>query len=168
MRDPALKPYVFKQHRGGVIAISGTALEKMRKYVQRSSRATEAGGVLLGRFLLGSLDVIVDDVTTPMRVDKRTRYSLWRSEKHQQSIDKAWDESEGTCVYLGEWHTHPELVPSYSNVDEANWSMLLSESSIVSPKLFFVIVGIEEICCWQGQRQKATRPIGNFKKLRRV
>lgn len=163
-----MKPIVFKRSRKGVLVISGNALQKMLAYIQCKPHATEAGGVLLGRFILNCPDIIIDDVTTPLKGDKRSRTSLWRSETHQRLIDQAWHESEGTKVYLGEWHTHPEIIPTYSSVDERNWQALLNNTGIVSPVLYFIIVGIEDICIWQGSRKTRRRQKAILKRLRRV
>jgi integrative and conjugative element protein (TIGR02256 family) len=64
-------------------------------------------------------------------------------------IDQAWHISSGTCTYLGEWHTHPEPIPTPSVVDRSDWRRRLMTDQTTKP-LFFVIVGMEQTRVWQG------------------
>ncbi len=59
----------FRNIRGGVLKIGEDALLQMRSYVQDDRRKPEAGGILLGRFVIGTADVVIDQVTVPMPGD---------------------------------------------------------------------------------------------------
>ena len=48
--------------------------------------------------------------------------------------------SAGTIGYVGEWHTHPEPVPSPSGQDCANWRNLVRQTK---HPLAFVILGTD-------------------------
>ncbi len=72
----------------------------------------EAGGVLLGRHLLDTEDVVVDEVTTPQKSDRRSRFSFFRSKRHNVIAQDRWSEDASTLAYLGSWHTHPERDPN--------------------------------------------------------
>src|SRR5262249_32155874 len=118
----------------GQFEISAGAIKAMIEYRQIDSESKEAGGVLLGRHILGTEDIIVDFVTVPLIGDRRKRYSFFRSRKaHQQAIDHAWEENKGTCVYLGEWHTHPEPLPTPSSDDWQEWRRKLYQDQFVEP-----------------------------------
>jgi integrative and conjugative element protein (TIGR02256 family) len=139
---------VFYRPNGGRLKVPATVLKLMQSYAQHSSSATEAGGVLLGRYIVGTNDVVVDAVTEPMSGDKRTRSSFYRAKaRHQAIIDAAWEESEHTCTYLGEWHTHPESSPTPSGVDTRGWCRRLREDQY-DEELFFLIVGTVEVRMW--------------------
>ncbi len=143
-------PLVFRQSHKGRIKIAASALSVMLSFVQNDSEKTEAGGILLGRHIRGTDDVVVDHVTVPMPGDRRSRFSFFRAEKqHQRVIDDCWKATQGTCTYLGEWHTHPEPVPSASRTDLNNWRRKLMHDHFFC-FLFFAIVGTEEVCVWQG------------------
>src|SRR5215510_5960297 len=80
----------------------------------------------------------------------RTRFHR-AQRRHQAAIDAAWATSEGTCTYLGEWHTHPEPIPTPSPVDWADWRRRLLHDHYTEP-LFFIIVGTTATRAWEGRR----------------
>ncbi|WP_204103268.1 MULTISPECIES: Mov34/MPN/PAD-1 family protein [Spirulina sp. CCY15215] len=136
---------------GGKLEISLPALSQMLKFRQNRCWKSEAGGVLMGRYIRESLDVVIDDVTIPMRGDRRKRFNFFRDrDRHQRAINQAWQESDGTTHYLGEWHTHPEKVPIPSPSDRANWNRHLQQDIFSGDTLFFIIVGTESIGIWEG------------------
>ena len=145
---------VFEDSLSNKIKIGPSALSGMAGFVQNDSAKREAGGVLLGRFLIGNNDVIVDHITVPMIGDKRSRFGYFRSkDAHQKRISETWASSQGTCNYLGEWHTHPEVDPHPSIHDIDNWKNKLNHDQYDSDFLFFVIVGTEQISAWKGYRR---------------
>jgi integrative and conjugative element protein (TIGR02256 family) len=134
---------------GGRFHFGAEALGIVLAYIQDEPEKLEAGGVLLGRHLLASNDVVVDAVTVPQPGDRLSRHRFFRSRQtHQTLIDRAWRESGGTCTYLGEWHTHPEPVPSSSPTDRSDWDRKLRIDR-VSFSIYFVIVGTTEIKVWE-------------------
>lgn len=136
----------------------------MLHHIQDSKSKPEAGGVLLGRRILDTSDVIIDEVTSPTPEDRRTFFSFFRSRKpHQRRIDQAWHESNGTSNYLGEWHTHPEDSPAPSQRDRRSWRKALKETIFEGDELFFVIVGSTSLCVWEGA--KFSRKIVRLAKL---
>ncbi len=150
-RKLSVEPLTFARLGQGQFQIAPEALVTMLGYVQDEPYKPEAGGVLLGRHIIGTEDIIVDQVTTPSPSDRRSRLRFFRVRRwHQQAIDRAWRESGGTCTYLGEWHTHPERTPFPSVVDRLNWGRKLLVDRY-SGTLFFVIVGIETIRVWEGR-----------------
>jgi integrative and conjugative element protein (TIGR02256 family) len=148
-----LTPLVYRRRDGSAVKLSEEALLKMFVFRQIGPNDTEAGGVLLGRFIIGSRDVVVDDVTVPMPGDARRRFEFRRSKrKHQAIIDRCWRTSGGTCLYLGEWHTHPEPSPSPSPIDLSDWLRRLREDRFDAGGLFFFIVGTVEVGGWEAVR----------------
>jgi integrative and conjugative element protein (TIGR02256 family) len=142
----------FERSKGGVFRMSSEVIRELRPYVQDANLKPEAGGLLLGRHIRDSLDIVADALTTPLSGDRRTRFGFVRQgPRHQEFLDRAWRDSGGTCTYLGEWHTHPEPVPQPSSVDLANWRRKLG-SDRFTDVLFFVIVGISEIRAWEGRQ----------------
>ncbi|MEM6719180.1 MAG: Mov34/MPN/PAD-1 family protein [Bacteroidota bacterium] len=126
----------------------------MKSFIQDTSQKTEAGGVLLGRFIIDSKNIVIDKVTVPMIGDERSRHKFIRGEKmHQRVITNAWKKSIGTCNYLGEWHTHPQEYPTPSSQDIKNWKEILSTRTFSSQYLYFIIIGTKEIRIWEGSKR---------------
>lgn len=147
---------IFSRATRGCFVISEQALASIEKYRQQSETAREAGGVLLGRLIVNAPDIVVDDVTEPSSSDRRGRFFFSRSAvPTQRAIDDAWQNSNGTRNYLGEWHTHPELDPSPSPTDFENWQRLSRRARYEQDSLFFVIAGMTEIRAWEIERQRS-------------
>lgn len=145
---------IFSHSRSGAFKIGPDALATMRSYEQHAPDALEAGGLLMGRYLRGGYDIVVDEVTVPQPGDERSRFGFYRyAEGHQPLIDAAWESSGGTCCFLGDWHTHAEPNPTPSPVDVDNWRRMLREDVMDDEACFFVIVGLREIRVWEGNRR---------------
>lgn len=139
----------FRRH-GARLKIDARALKIMKRYVQDQHEKPEAGGVLLGRYILDSADIVIDYATEPMKGDRRSRCRFFRAQRpHQSLIDRAWQDSGGTCAYLGEWHTHPEAVPIPSSLDKSDWRRKILTDQF-SGSILFLIVGIKKIRVWEG------------------
>lgn len=152
----------FDDALGIRVKIGRQALRGMLGHTQHEPGALEAGGVLLGRELLVTGDLVVDAITAPMPGDVRTSTSFFRAApRHQRRILDAWRASGGTCGYLGEWHTHPEARPIPSRVDRDDWSRRLAEDVVGARLSLFVIVGTRFLGAWIGDRQsRAMRLLG--------
>lgn len=149
-----MNEYIFKMTNGGHLKIDAHCIRTMRPYIQDESDMPEAGGVLLGRFIRQSKNIVIDKVSVPMSGDKRTRMTFKRlSPMHQQFIDKEWKQSKGTCNYLGEWHTHPEEDPRPSGVDTQDWKRKLKTDTFSSRFLYFIIAGTQQVRIWEGDRR---------------
>ena len=147
-----ITPLIFRQADGKRIKLTAEVVARLQQYAQHDPNAAEAGGVLLGRYLCDSDDVVVDDITEPLPGDKRGRYFFHRAQKaHQQAVELAWRVSNGTRTYLGEWHTHPEARPTPSCVDVCDWRRKLWQDQYFD-RLFFFIVGTQEVRGWGGSR----------------
>ena len=146
--------FIFQIENKGRVKISPEVIEKTFKYVQDSDEKLEGGGVLLGRFLVNSKNIIVDKVTEPMAGDIRKRNFFKRGEEtHQKIINEEWEISNGRCNYLGEWHTHAEKYPTPSNIDLIEWKKKLHNDVFSSRYLYFIILGINELRVWEGDRR---------------
>lgn len=145
---------LFRKPDGSILKLDGRTVARLRRYAQRASGDPEAGGVLLGRHLRNSTDIVVDVVSEPAEDDRRTRFAFFRSKHaHQAIIDKRWFDSRGTCVYLGEWHTHPEPDPTPSRTDLAQWRRHLRSDDVDDVHIYFLIVGQTTVAVWQGARK---------------
>ncbi|MCU1808237.1 Mov34/MPN/PAD-1 family protein [Cytobacillus firmus] len=146
---------IFQRPAGGFIKISEQVLAVVHQYIQLGKGDREAGGVLLGRFIEGSSDIVIDKVTVPMERDIRKRCFFQKNKyDHQTIVHTIWEKSEGTCNYLGEWHTHPEPHPAPSLHDIREWKKVLKYTVCDSDEIFFIIIGTESLGFWVGYRSQ--------------
>jgi len=141
------------------VVFTEKAVTQMTAYRQRSWNQPEAGGVLLGRHLAETPDLVVDEVTVPQKLDLRTRFSFFRSEQHGHLALKRWVDERQTLAYLGLWHTHPEADPTPSSVDRNDWQQAVAKDVFDGDRLFFPIVGIERIRVWTKSRRSGIREL---------
>jgi len=148
---------IYAKATGGYIKVPSDIVVSLRKYSQNKPHKPEGGGVILGRYILDSLDVVVDKISVPMPGDRATRTTFFRKKHaHQAIIEHEWLVSRQTCTYLGEWHSHPEPIPHPSCIDIFDWKRKLKKDVFDSDSLFFLIVGTSEIQMWQGQKLSKT------------
>lgn len=154
---------LFLRRGGARVEIARPAMEKLLGYRQLDDEAPEAGGVLLGRYILDTDDVVIDDITAPCTDDECSRFSFKRSAPaHQAAIDEAWASTTGRIHYLGEWHTHPESNPTPSRTDIDDWRRRVRTDRFDADFLVFVIAGLQVISAWEGYRRS-----GAIRKLSR-
>lgn len=152
---------IFRVSDSQRLIFTREAVEVLTAHIQKKWWQREAGGVLLGRHLLDSDDVVVDEVTTPQNSDRRTRFSFFRSKKHEELARVRWEEEASTLSYLGLWHTHPEDSPTPSSVDRHDWEQAVAKDTFDGPRLFFPIVGRADIRVWTKGR------VGTITELKR-
>lgn len=120
---------------GAWILIEDEALEVVARHRQIAGEASEAGGILLG-YRRGN-HIQVTQATSPQPGDKRSRFSFDRIDRaHALFAGRRWKHSNGRCDYLGEWHTHPEQVPTPSGIDNREWRKLYQSSA--RPLIFWI------------------------------
>lgn len=104
------------QLNGFTVIISDEVQELFRQFRQLGKLDHEAGGILLGQ-MEGNI-ILVTTASIPGFGDKSSRFGFERDKKRaQEIIDYQFAISKGTIIYLGEWHTHPEPVPTPSGQD---------------------------------------------------
>ncbi|MBV4537956.1 Mov34/MPN/PAD-1 family protein [Pseudomonas urmiensis] len=118
------------------ILVEAEPLQTMDKYRQDRADKAEAGGILLGYRRGPYLHVV--QATAPQITDQRSRYRFDRAAHYHQKIAmERWRGSDSTIDYLGEWHTHPEIKPSPSNIDIGEWSKVIKRQS--KPMMFLIL-----------------------------
>lgn len=142
---------VYKTQTNGRIKIAKEPLERMLTYRQYNGQILEAGGLLVGRYIVDCNDIIIDNISVPMDKDIRRRYFFKKdTQDHQRYLKEYWVKSNMSSNYIGEWHTHPEFVPQPSVHDFTQWRKVLKETHTFSDTIFFIIVGVQSIKVWQG------------------
>lgn len=126
------------------LSISKSVYDLWLKYRQINHNDTEACGVLIGTKDFDDNHYWIESVTVPMSKDIRKKYSFtMKDPRHQQTVDKAYLDSNGTSIYLGTWHSHPQTIPIPSHIDYQDWQRCLKRN--LDRSLFFIIIGLEQI-----------------------
>lgn len=117
--------------------IAPTVLQHVNRHLQSTPWATEAGGQLFGT--INAEHVCVTEVSGPYTGDERSRY---RYRSNPTAAQRAIEERHKRgLLYLGEWHTHAEINPSASSMDDDAMRRLISSSKLNSDALLMMIVG---------------------------
>lgn len=112
------------------------------KTFRQTGKKSEMGGILLGKIVGNEIYVLKASIPTPF--DKPSRFSFNRHKKSAQLfIDYEFLNSNGTVIYIGEWHTHPESNPSPSGPDLRMIKNQFKENIINEDFLLMVIIGIK-------------------------
>jgi integrative and conjugative element protein (TIGR02256 family) len=144
----------FARPDGGTVEFNKSAAELMGRYRQLNRNEKEAGGMLLGRWISESRDLVIDEVTEPTKLDLKGRFHFIRRRRAaQRRVNKAWLDSNATLNYLGEWHSHPEDDPMPSQVDIENWRRISSLARFEQDFLLFAIIGRSRTKLWELGKQ---------------
>jgi integrative and conjugative element protein (TIGR02256 family) len=140
----------FRRRSEGLVVLHPRAVDTLLAYQQNEPTSHEAGGVLLGRLILNSHNIIIDSISEPNTQDRasRTRFNRARTPT-QQLINRDWATTNGAINYLGEWHTHPQPSPEPSPEDLKNWQLIFRDASFEQDFLLFLIVGTSTMRLWE-------------------
>lgn len=140
--------YIFSDQQRK-IAIEAQIVLQGCKYRQLSTFSEEAGGILIGREVKSTNNLVIDHMTKPMPADKRNRFLFLRKDNgHIEYFEKLYRDNDHIYGYVGEWHTHPEKVPSYSVVDYREWDKIVSAKPGNMP-IYCLIIGTEKWRVWK-------------------
>ncbi|MDQ9172053.1 Mov34/MPN/PAD-1 family protein [Oxalobacteraceae bacterium R-40] len=118
-------------------------IAQMKSFCQHCPGDPEACGILLGKQYDDAVEIT--NFTKPQLTDHRTRASFQRERAgHVQQAVHLWDESNGLVGYIGEWHTHPERIPTPSRTDLRETRILSKRNS---SSVVLIILGTEMGCC---------------------
>jgi len=138
--------YCHLSHR---LLIRNDVFRKFQEYFDKS-RKREAGGILLGYVYEDHSEVA--NASYPNRFDLFGYNYFVRSKRGAQpKINKAWTRSNGTLIYLGEWHTHFEKYPKPSATDKSLMINSLRTTKMEIDFLFLIIVGLDDTY-WVGKQ----------------
>lgn len=131
-----------KDHRH-LLTFSAGVLKVFEEFRQEELASPEAGGILLGHVRGDHLEVV--EATRPTAWDRRLRFLFERFPQGHELIAKArWGATGGVLRYLGEWHTHPEAIPSPSGTDLTEWRKK-AKARIDGRPMLAVIVGTDAL-----------------------
>jgi integrative and conjugative element protein (TIGR02256 family) len=126
---------------GFVLKIADQVFDNMLRFKQDTFDKPESGGILLGYYIENS-SFTLTDVTIPTVLDKSSRFNFIRAKRSaQKAINIYFKESRGKKIYLGEWHSHPEDLPTPSKLDCKSIKEQIKFNKLNSNTIFMIIIG---------------------------
>lgn len=125
------------------IIISDSVISILERYKQLKKTDKEAGGIIIGQ--IKEDEIYVMKISTPNLFDRSSRYRFeCDKDAAQIIIDYEFYNSGGKSIYLGEWHTHPERIPTPSSVDKKMIERQYKKNILNEPFLLLLIQGAEK------------------------
>lgn len=121
----------------------------------------ETGGVLLGYFAENGEPVVFTNIGPgPAGVHLRTRFTPDHSWQCKQ-IDLAFEKSNGTLAYMGDWHTHPDTSPQMSWLDQRTLRTIARHPQArISQPLMLIGGGTPQNWTWISHQYRGERLLG--------
>lgn len=137
--------HIYKNNNVELI-INDDVFQKLKMYRQYHRFSMESGGLLIGRTNIEGTTRLYE-ITEPMGNDIKGRMFFRRKDKgHLEYLCKA---NERCLYFKGNWHTHPQDIPTPSWLDKKSWKNAIRNSKPGESKyIFFIIVGITETKVW--------------------
>lgn len=139
MFEKLIEGVVISDEPFSCLCFNKTSLNEIKRYIQNEPDKTEAGGLLIGYRRSNHFEIT--HITTPKLFDVRQKFLFERRDNTHIRILKKLKKTNKDISYLGEWHTHPEEIPSPSNIDLSQWQTCKNNSTNV---LLFIIFGTKE------------------------
>jgi integrative and conjugative element protein (TIGR02256 family) len=134
-----------------LVEVADEVVGTIEGYSRAEEAKREAGGILIGAYRGPHVEIVA--CTTPMPKDRRLWNLFDRNDPgHRAQAMRHWRESGRTLTFVGEWHTHPEQVPTPSFIDRITWKRAGRRHN--AGPLVFMIRGLSG--WWWGLAQEKT------------
>jgi integrative and conjugative element protein (TIGR02256 family) len=161
-----MSEWVLDLKQYGRMRFTEKLIRNLKEYRQNDDITPESGGILIGSFLSSGGKLLIDKFTPPQISDRQGRNSYFRSKSHQLLAEKIWEETDHKSTFVGLWHTHPEAIPNFSEIDKQDWMNTLNQASYQGQNLIFIIVGTTHIRCWLGTKKMVKNKLKLIGELR--
>jgi integrative and conjugative element protein (TIGR02256 family) len=122
----------------GRVVFTAEVLKKMDSYKQIRFFSKESGGQLFASFEDDTIRVV--DATGPRKFDKRSKFGFFPHRQTEQiEIHNKYIKEH--IHFVGDWHTHPEKIPTPSTCDQESVVKIMEESRHDLQGILLVIVG---------------------------
>lgn len=122
------------------VQFSDRALTQLASNRQMKPYQSETGGQLFARFESGN--AVIELATGPHKGSKAGRFWFRGNRKREKAEIKAMFKKG--FHYVGDWHSHPEPIPSPSSQDWNTHKSLVAKSKYELNGLLMVILGQRE------------------------
>lgn len=119
------------------IVFAESVVAHLMKHRQNRPWRREAGGQLFARFRAGG--ILVEEATGPRPTDLRGR-TYYRPDRRAERKE-ILERFERGLHYVGDWHTHPSVIPEPSGTDIRNINECFKKSQHSLNGFILVLVG---------------------------
>lgn len=105
-----------QQELNFTLTVSQNAIDSMYLYASRHY-PHEFGGALIGGYSEDGKNVFLTDILIPDNFESRSTFFRADTKKINTEIEEIYTKTDGNIIYLGDWHSHPNMSHSYSHVD---------------------------------------------------
>lgn len=120
------------------LRISQALLDEMQG-IAIAAFPNETGGMLAGRISADKQEATIECLVMPTKTES-THISFLRE---TDGMQQTWDElAKQGCIYIGEWHSHPNGSTQYSHTDFMAMESIVNDNnvSLITPLLFILSV----------------------------
>ena len=132
--------YRIKELNLGV-QISSELLDEIRQ-VAVKHLPNEFGGILLGSYHNKHKLATIEKIISPKSYKSSPTNFEREPNGLNTKIKREFIKSEGKTIYLGEWHSHPDMMPIPSDTDIRAMQSIANSTSIMVDNPIMLIVGI--------------------------
>lgn len=118
--------------------INRSIIEKI-EYCCSKQPKFETGGIIIGYYSSDHCSAIISNVTGAPLDSKLGRNSFFRGVYGlSRHLENLWKEGK---YYLGEWHYHPESLPTPSTIDNQQMINISKNKKFACPEPILIIAG---------------------------
>lgn len=128
----------IQQETGLYLSINHSLLESMKQLTLQHF-PNEFGGVLVGNYALNGTQVNVIDFICPQQYQQSPTYFKRETTFINEKLEDIYLTTKGNIFYIGEWHSHPNIIAAHSHHDYMSMCQLLpTETKIENPLLLII------------------------------
>ncbi|MCK5537985.1 MAG: Mov34/MPN/PAD-1 family protein [Bacteroidales bacterium] len=122
------------------VEFDDVCIEELKKYQQKNGEY-ESGGILMGEIYPNKNKVVVRKVVVSKNATRSFMGVNIDKKEMQVELEKVRKETEYEYYYIGDWHTHPEKIPTPSWIDKRSYKKTLKKIVLQTNFVVFLIVG---------------------------
>lgn len=126
------------------LKIDTTVLQQIENY-SKQYYPKEIGGVLVGSYSLNSKRALVKYIVIPQKIISGPYFFERKINWINKELQRFHEESDGSLIYLGEWHSHPDMEAIPSQTDIAAIQEISTDNGVKIEAPILLIAHVSEL-----------------------